>query len=53
MEDRAVDEKAEGPLASEVLGIIKKKKKKTIKIFKRKKIKKTSCFSDPNNYNCL
>lgn len=36
MEDRAVDEKAEGPpysLASEVLGILKKKKKKTIKIF--------------------
>ena len=38
MEDRAVDEKAEGPpcsLASEVPGILKKKKKKIIKIFKK------------------
>ena len=39
MEDRAVDEKAEGPpcsLASEVPGILKKKKKKKIiNIFKK------------------
>ena len=43
MEDRAVDEKAEGPpcsLASEVPGILKKKKKKIIKIFKKEKKKK-------------
>ena len=43
MEDRAVDEKAEGPpcsLASEVPGILKKKKKKDNKdFFKRKKKK--------------
>ena len=41
-EDRAVDEKAEGPpysLASEVLGILKKKKKKDNKDFLKEKNK--------------
>lgn len=39
MEDRAVDEKAEGPpysLASEVLGILKKKKKDNKDFLKEK-----------------